>query len=189
MSTATQSSTRSLDKQLEAFKRSRFIAMPIAGAIIWLLIGIAGAFLNTFYASLTLFGGTGIIFYFGLFIARLTGEDLLGRDRETPFFDRLFLLTVGMSFLVFAIAIPFFLIEPTSLPLSVGILTGLMWLPLSGMIQHWVGMFHGLTRTVLILVAWYVFPEHRFVAIPMVIVAVYLISIYALETRWRTYAA
>lgn len=182
-----KSSMQSLDEQLETFKRIRFIAMPIAGAIMWSLIGIAGTFLTTMYAALALFIGTGMIFYVGLFVARFTGEDLLGKERKTPFFDRLFLLTVGMSFLVFAIAIPFFLIEPTSLPLSVGILTGIMWIPLSGMIQHWIGLFHGLTRTVLIVAAWYFFPEHRFVAIPIVIVAVYLVTIYVLENRWRTY--
>jgi hypothetical protein len=56
-----------------------------------------------------------------------------------------------MALLVYAIAIPFFLIERTSLPLTVGILTGLMWLPFSGMIQHWVGLFHGIARTGLIV--------------------------------------
>lgn len=178
-------STRSLDEQLETFKERRFVAMPSAGAIMWALIGLAGAFLPTEYAALALFAGTGLIFYIGLFIAHFTGEDLLGRSRETPFFDRLFLLTVGASLLVFAIAIPFFLIEPTSLPLSVGILTGLMWLPVSGMIQHWIGLFHGVTRTGLIVAAWYVFPEHRFVVVPGVIVAVYLVTIYVLQARWR----
>ena len=51
------------------------------------------------------------------------------------------------------------------------------------MIRHWVGLFHGLSRTVLVLAAWYVFPDHRFVAIPAVIVALYLVTIWALESR------
>ena len=93
------------------------------------------------------------------------------------------MLTVGMAWLVFAIAIPFFLVEPTSLPLTVGILAGLMWLPFSWMIQHWVGIFHGIARTVLVVAVWYLFPDHRFVAVPAVIVAVYLVTIWALATR------
>jgi hypothetical protein len=123
------------------------------------------------------------IFYLGLLVARFTGEDLLGRTRKNNFFDRLFLHTVFMAFLVYAIAIPFFLIEPTSLPLSVGILTGLMWVPFSGIIQHWVGIFHSVARTVLIVAAWYLFPERRFVVIPAVIVSIYPITIYILANR------
>ena len=54
------------------------------------------------------------------------------------------------------------------------------------MIQHWVGLFHGLSRTILILVAWYLFPAHRFVVIPVVIVVIYLVTIYFLAKRPRS---
>jgi len=174
---------RSLDAQFEAFRRNRFIAMPIAGAIMWSLIGLVGAFSTTFYAVWALYIGTGMIFFVGQGVARFTGEDLLGDAGESRFVDQQFLLSVGMALLVFAIAIPFAQVDITSLPLSLGILSGLMWVPFSGLIQHWVGLFHGVTRTALILAVWYLFPEHRFVAVPVVIVAVYLVSIVVLERR------
>jgi hypothetical protein len=183
MTTALSKGTATLEDQLTEFSRSRFLAMPIAGAIAWTFIGIAGAFFPVSQAALALFVGTGTIFYLGLLIARFTGEDLLGKKRKSNFFDRLFLLTVTMAVLVYAIAIPFFLIDRTSLPLSVGILTGLMWIPFSGIIQHWVGIFHGLARTALIVAAWYLFPDRRFVVIPAVIVGIYLITIYILAKR------
>lgn len=157
--------------------------MPIAGTIAWIVVGVAGLFLSTGAAALVLFCATGSIFYLALVVAKFTGEDLLGKQRPGNFFDRMFLLTVAMAFGVYAIAIPFFLIEPTSLPLTVGILTGLMWIPFSGLSGHWVGLFHGVTRTVLIVVAWYVFPAHRFVVVPAAIVAVYLVSLYVLAKR------
>lgn len=75
------------------------------------------------------------------------------------------------------------MIEPTSLPLMVGILTGLMWVPLAGMLGHWIGLFHGVGRTLLVLGAWSLFPADRFVVIPAVIVAVYLVTLYVLTTR------
>jgi hypothetical protein len=178
--------SRTLDEQRAEFERNRFLAMPIAGAIAWSVIGVAGAFLPLFWAVWTLFIGTGMIFYLGLLVARFLGEDLLGRGRPSNAFDRLFMLTVLMAWLVFAIAIPFFMIETTSLPLTVGILSGLMWIPFSWMIQHWVGLFHGITRTILVVAAWYLFPEYRFVVIPMVIVAIYLVTIYVLATRPRS---
>ena len=66
---------------------------------------------------------------------------------------------------------------------TVGILAGLMWVPFSWMIQHWVGLFHGIARTVLVTAAWYLFPQRRFVAIPAVIVVIYLITIVVLARR------
>jgi hypothetical protein len=109
----------------------------------------------------------------------------MGKRRKGNLFDRLFFLCIVMAWLVFAIAIPFATLDPTSVPLSVGILSGLMWIPFSGMLQHWVGLFHGFTRTVLVLAAWYLFPAHRFVVIPAVIVAIYLVTIYVLAKRLR----
>ena len=172
-----------LDEQRSEFARGRFLSMPIAGTIAWTVVGVAGAFLPTDLASWVLFICTGTIFLLGLLVARVLGEDLLGKSRKDNEIDRLFLLTIVMASLVWAIAIPFFVVLPTSLPLSVGILAGLMWVPFSWMIQHWIGLFHGITRTVLIAAAWYLFPHHRFVAIPAVIVGVYVFSIVVLIRR------
>jgi hypothetical protein len=60
-----------------------------------------------------------------------------------------------------------------------------MWVPLSWIIQHWVGIFHAVARTILVTVAWYVAPHQRFVVIPAVIVGVYGVTIVILELRWR----
>lgn len=172
-----------LDAQRAEFARSPFLAMPIAGAIAWTGIGVAGAVLPTNLAAWALFIGTGTIFSLGLVVARFTGEDLMGRQRPGNTFDALFMRSVVMAWLVFAIAIPFFRMDPTSLPLTVGILAGLMWLPFGWIIQHWVGTFHAITRTVLCLAAWYAWPNQRFVVIPAVIVGVYAATIVALGRR------
>ena len=176
-------SSRSLDEQRLEFAQNRFLAMPIAGTIAWTIIGIAGMFAPTGLAAWILFVCTGCIFGLGLLIAPFLGEDLIGKSRNNNELDRLFFQTVLMAWLVFAIAIPFFMIEPTSLPLSVGILAGLMWLPFSWMIQHWIGQFHAFARTILVTIAWYLFPDQRFVIIPAIIVLIYLITIYVLATR------
>ncbi len=181
----TGSSARpSIDAQLAAFRHNRFLTMPVTGTIVWTAIGAAGAILPTHQAVLATYVGTGMIFYLALLVNKIMGEDLLGRTRKGNLFDRLFLTACGMSFLVYSIAIPFHLADPSSVPLSVGVLTGLMWLPFSAMIGHWVGYFHAIARTVLVTTAWAVFPEYRFVAIPAIIVVVYLVSIVALARRW-----
>lgn len=173
----------SLDELRADYARQRLIAMPIAGAIAWTIAGVLGAILPARAASLAMFICVGMIFGLGALIGRLTGEPLIGRDRKQSELDRLFLLTVVMASLVWAITIPFYMIEVTSLPLSLGIMTGLMWVPVSWLIQHWIGLFHAITRTVLIALAWYIFPEHRFVVIPGIIVVIYMISIYVLANR------
>lgn len=183
--TRTGQAIRTLDEQRLEFVRGRYLAMPIAGAFVWAIVGVAGAVLPVDLASWVLFIATGSTFGVGLVVARLIDEDLLGKNKASNWFDTLFFHTIMMAWLVFAIAIPFFMIEPTSLPLTVGILAGLMWIPFSWMIGHWVGLFHGIARTVLVLAAWYLFPERRFVVIPAIIVAVYLVTIAVLARRAR----
>lgn len=127
--------------------------------------------------------------YLGLALSRLTGEHAASKGQPRNTFDTLFFLAVGSALLVYAISIPFFLIEPTSLPLTVGILTGLMWMPTSWLIRNWIGVFHAVARTVGIVILWYALPDLRFVAIPFFIVLVYAITITVLERRWNRIAA
>ena len=171
MSTVTTptSAPLTLEEERAAFSRGRFLAMPLTGAIVWAVIGVCGAILEPAAAVWVLFLGT--------------GEHLTKQRRNA--FDPLFYVGTAQALLVFSIAIPFFQTDYTSLPLSVGILTGLMWMPFSWIIQHWIGIFHSVTRTALCLTAWYLFPDQRFVVIPAIIVAVYAVTIVVLEKRWR----
>ncbi len=176
--------TVSLEAQRVNFSNRRFLAMPLAGTIVWLGIAIASQFLLPFQLVWAVFIGTGCIAYLGIFISRFTGEHFIDKSKPKNTFDTLFFYSVAMSLLVYAIAIPFLQQDYTSLPLTVGILSGLMWMPLSWIIQHWIGIFHSVARTLLIVAAWYLFPQHRFLIVPLVIVSIYLITIVVLETRW-----
>ncbi len=176
------STDRTLSELRAEFGRSRFLAMPIAGTVAWSAAGVFGAILPEGPASIALFFCMPAVFPLGLLVARFTGEDLFGTKSQNEL-DGLFMLGLLMANLVWGIAIPFWMIEPSSLPLSGGILAGLMWVPFSWILQHWVGLFHAIARTVLVVAAWFLFPDHRFVVIPAVIVLVYLISIAVLATR------
>ena len=177
--------SRSLDEQRMEFARRRGLAMPLAGLIAWSVVGVGGAALSPGLEVWLLFIVTGSIAYLGMFISRLTGENFQDRTRPKNAFDALFFHTVGEALLVYAIAIPFFLRDYTSLPLSIGVLSGLMWVPLSWILEHWIGLFHGIARTLLVVATWYLFPHIRFVAVPVVIVGIYAITIFVLERRWR----
>jgi hypothetical protein len=154
----------------------------MAGAVAWSAAGVFGAFLPDREASIALFLCMPAVFPLGIFFARFTREDLFATKSQNEL-DGLFVLCVVMCIPVWGIAIPFWMMEPSSLPLSGGILAGLMWIPFSWILQHWVGIFHTTTRTILITAAWFLFPDHRFVVIPAIIVLIYAVSIFALATR------
>lgn len=175
--------SRTLDQQRIEYINGRFLATPLAGMIVWTIIGLVGVFFSDFVAVWSIFIGTGSIVYLGLFLSKFTGENFLDKTKPKNEFDTLFLFTAGQAILVYAIAIPFFLIDYSSLPLSVGILTGLMWFPFSWIIKHWVGIFHTLSRTIIILTLWYLLPEYRFVAIPFAIVLIYIVTLIILAKR------
>ncbi|QBF84315.1 hypothetical protein EXU30_17765 [Shewanella maritima] len=177
--------TKSLEQYREEYKQKKLITMPIAGAIVWLALGITALFVPVKNMVLPVYIGTGCIFYLALFISRFTGEKLLMKKEERNPFDTLFLYTLGMSWCAFAVAIPFGLENYTAVPMAIGIVSGLMWLPISWSLEHNVGIIHTLLRTALIVIAWYVFPEQRFVVIPFGIVLVYAISLYQLLSRYQ----
>lgn len=176
---------KTLEQYRTEFKQKKLITMPIAGTIVWAILGIMAMFIPAKQMVLPFYIGTGCIFYLALFLSKFTGEKLIAKKGEMNPFDALFLYTLVMSLLCFAMAIPFSLQDYTSVPLTIGILSGLMWLPISWIIEHKVGTFHALSRTIGVAFAWFAFPEQRFIAIPIVIVVIYLISIYFLHSRWQ----
>ena len=174
---------RTLEEQKEEFKSKKLLASPIAGLIAWLIVAISGIFFPDNITVWVLFIATGSIVYLSMGVSKLTGEDYLDKRKPKNTFDNLFFLTVAQAILVYSIAIPFFIVDYTSLPLTVGVLTGLMWVPLTWIIDHWVGLFHSIVRTILVLILWYLFPSDRFVVIPIAIIIVYIVSIIILKNR------
>ena len=174
---------RTLEEQKEEFKSKKLLASPIAGLIAWLIVAISGIFFPDNITVWVLFIATGSIVYLAMGISKLTGEDYLDKSKPKNTFDNLFFLTVAQAILVYSIAIPFFIVDYTSLPLTVGVLTGLMWVALTWITDHWVGLFHSIVRTILVLILWYLFPSDRFIAIPIAIIIVYIVSIIILKNR------
>lgn len=185
-SATTHRTAMTLEQQRTLFKHNKFLAMPLAGTIVWALIGLSAPFVSDYVITWILYIGTGAIFYLGAGLSYLTGERFFAKDKIITSFDRLFFVGLVMSLMVFGIALPVAAIDHTTVPLTIGILAGLMWMPLSWAIEHWVGYFHTIARTVSIVGVWYLFPDARVQAISAVIVAVYLISIVALIKRYNS---
>lgn len=177
--------TKTLEQYRIEYKQKKLITMPIAGTIVWFILGVMALFIPAKSMVLPMYIGTGCIFYLALFISRFTGEKLLVKKEERNPFDSLFLYTLMMSWCGFAIAIPFGLQNYTAIPMALGIVSGMMWLPISWTLEHNVGLIHTISRTVLCLVTWLIFPELSYVLIPFIIVTIYIISLYQLVSRYK----
>lgn len=155
-------------------RTGRSIALPLAGTVVWTVVGCAGAVLPASTAALVLLFGSGVIFPLGLLLGRLLGEDVMGR--ENPL-SRLMGAAVGMVNLLWPIHILFYLRDPSSLPLTVGIALGIHWIVFGWIAGHPAGAFHAVARTALVTAVWIALPEMRFVAVPAAVVGVYAVTI------------
>ena len=172
----------SLDDYRKEFECSanRSLSMPLAGAIIWAVIAVVATQLSEPTSTLILLFASGAIFPVALLIARFRGENLVSLSNPLA---KLIGLSILMVNLLWAVHIPLFLYSPTFVPLSLGVGLGLHWIVYSWIVQHPVGIIHAILRTVLILLAWLAFPESRLLAVSVVVVFVYAVSIYQMTTR------
>lgn len=162
----------------ESSKRS--LSMPIAGAIYWFVIAVLSTLVSERMGLLVLLFGSGLIFPIALAISKITKEKVF--SAQNPL-GKLMGFSVLMVNLLWAVHIPLFLYAPEFITLSVGIGLGLHWIVYSWIIQHPLGLIHAVLRTGLILLAWFLFPESRLLAIGLAIVFVYSLSIFQMATR------
>lgn len=174
-----------LDEYRRDLKKRRFMALPTAGAIVWLVVALSSVFATDVVTSLIMVTGTCTLVYFASAIAHFTGERFITLHSPTNPFEQLLVYCFTGSLCAYALIIPLYMQDISTLPLTVGVLASLIWLPYSWIIEHWVGVVHVATRMLLLPLAWYFFPEYRFTLIPMLIFALYVFTAMVLEHRWR----
>lgn len=177
---------KTLDQQLQEFRAQRGLAMPLAGMLVWALIGILSFVLTPYQQVMAVFFGTGSIVYIAIALSRLTGENMRFKKKaERNFFETGFLAAVGMSCLVYAITIPFFLENYLALPFAVAVQSGLMWLAYGALVGAPVAIVHTFVRTAACTIAYMLAPQDGFWLQPLIVVACYAFSIPLLERRWQ----
>jgi hypothetical protein len=158
----------------------RSLSLPIAGAIVWTIAGIATLFLPAQIATYLLLFGSGAIFPIGLAVARLLGENPLASNNPL---SRLMGLCVLMVNLLWALHLTFLFTEASFFPLSLGIGLGLHWVVFSWIIGHPAGTIHAVLRTVLATGLWWLIPAHPISAVALGVVVAYSYSIFTLSRR------
>ena len=159
---------------------NRSVSMPLAGAFVWLCIGLISLQVSERTGILLLLFSSGVIFPLALVISKFRGEVLISSKNPLA---QLMGYCVLMVNLLWAVHIPLFIYAPEFVPLSLGIGLGLHWVVYSWIVKHNVGTIHAVLRTVLVLVAWFIFREQRLFSIAMVVVLVYTVSIFQMLNR------
>lgn len=159
---------------------NRSVSMPIAGGLVWLVIALLSTLVPEKTGILILLFASGVIFPIALAISKIRGENLVSSSNPLA---KLMGYCVLMVNLLWALHLPLFLYAPEFVPLSVGIGLGLHWIVYSWIVQHPVGIVHAILRTVLVLIAWSVFPEQRLLAVGFAIVIAYSVSIFQMLNR------
>lgn len=161
-------------------RAKRSLSLPIAGMIVWAVVGLLGVVLPQRLAIYALLFGTGVIFPLAMAIAAARGEQLLSNTNP---FAKLMGACVLMVNLLWALHIPLVIRAPIFVPLSIGIALGLHWVVYSWIIRHPVGYVHAIFRTVAILAAWWVFQNNVVTACAVAVVVAYGYAIYVMARR------
>ena len=173
-----------LEDQRRSFIRGggRFLAFPIAGAIVWLAVGLASLVVSAPIALYILLFATGTIFPMALLIARITKQQVF--PPQNPF-GSLMGLAVLMVNLLWVLHVILVLRAPSLAPLSIALALGIHWIVFGWIIQSAIGLVHATARCILCTSSFLLFPQHSVCAVALPVVLCYAFTIIQLRMHFR----
>lgn len=168
----------------EALRRERLASyvrlqggfpIPLAGAVYWLVLGVAGSYLTLPQWSIIAFIGTGAIFPLALLFAAIFRNPFM-KDRTAV---TGVLVPAFISMLLFWPMIVAAVQEgPELIPLILAIGLSLHW-PVIGWSYGRTAIFsgHAIIRALLAIIIWMNFPDARLTLLPFSVAAVYLATV------------
>jgi len=153
------------------------VALPVAGAIYWIVLSVAGLYLNDRLWCLLAFASSGLIFPLGLLLQRPTRSSAVNKTA----FGMLLFAALFSMLCFWGVTIPLFYSAREFVPLSLGFGMSLHW-PVIGWMYGRTILFslHTAVRTVAIIALWYIYPDDRFTVLPAAIAAIYLATAIAI---------
>ncbi|GAB3501824.1 hypothetical protein GCM10027341_29110 [Spirosoma knui] len=168
---------------LTAQKRQDFlnanagISLPVAGAIYWTLLGIAGYYLKPGAWVLLAFCTSGLLFPLGLALQKPFKSNLL---LKTPLTSLIPFALIAMM-LSWAITIPAASIDKSLVPLCLAVGMSIHWPIIGWLYDSRACQLHVAARTILTVGCWYLFPDERFIVLPLLVALVYGVTVLALK--------
>jgi hypothetical protein len=176
-----QFSTMELKEALRAEREATFFRLrggypvPLAGAVWWGLLGLAGYRLHMHEWIMLAFFTSGTIFPLAILFGRLFRVNFMG-DRTA--LSDLMLPTLAPMALVWPVAFSAFWSAPELVPLVMAIGMSVAW-PVMGWIYGRTAIFtaHAVVRAVVCFVLWNWVPSSRFTVLPLAVSAIYLVTV------------
>ena len=152
--------------------------IPLAGAVYWLALGIAGYVLDLSSWSQLAFFATGAIFPLALLLAKLFKNNFM---KDKGIVDSVLIPTFIGMLLFWPIMIAAVKTEPQLIPLILAIGMSIHW-PVIGWSYGRAAMFsaHSILRAIIVLYLWFAFPEARLTWLPFSVGIIYFLTVLAI---------
>jgi len=168
-----------LKERLASYVRlSGGFPIPLAGAIYWAFLGIAGFYLDLANWAMTAFITSGLIFPLALLIAKIFKNPFM-KDKSAV--DSVLPPAFISMLLFWAILIPTIKIAPELTPLILAIGMSGHW-PVIGWSYGRSALFsaHSIIRALAVMWVWFTFPEHSLTLLPFTVALIYLATVFAI---------
>lgn len=173
-----------LKRQVLADRLASFVrlkggySVPLAGAVYWAALGLAGYRLDVETWILAAFFSSGMIFPLALLFAKILRNDFMKDKTATG--DVLFPAFVSML-IFYPIAFAAFGAAPELVPLILAIGMSHHW-PVIGWSYGKTGLYsaHAIIRAIGAVLIWAWLPEGRFTILPFFVAAVYVVTVVAI---------
>jgi hypothetical protein len=168
-----------IEKRNFFIKANGGIALPAAGLIYWVALGIAGYYIEP-RSWFALAGYTsGLIFPLGLLLAKPLKSDIMVKSPISGV-----LLPALVSMLMFwPLAIAGGILNVSFVPLAIGVGMGLHWPVIGWMYGGKSFMAHAFFRTIGCTIIWFALPAHRFTILPFYVAFVYFVTVFAIKAE------
>ncbi|AYB33234.1 DUF7010 family protein [Chryseolinea soli] len=167
------------EKRNAFLKANGGLALPAAGFLYWLALGIAGLYLSPRMWFPVAAFTSGLIFPLGLLLAKPLKSDIMNKSALTDL-----LLPAFISMLMFwPLAFAGAQTNLSFVPLAIGVGMGIHWPVIGWVYGRWLYLGHAVVRTVGATALWYAFPDARFVMVPLFVSGVYLITVFVIKAE------
>ncbi|GAB4004792.1 hypothetical protein EXU85_35150 [Spirosoma sp. KCTC 42546] len=152
------------------------LSLPVAGAIYWFTLGIAGFCLKPAQWVLTAFFTSGLLFPLGLVLQKPFKSNLIVK---TPLASLIPFALFAMM-LSWGITIPASGVNKSLVPLCLAIGMSLHWPIIGWLYNSTICQLHALIRALGVVTCWYLFPDDRFTILPLLVSAIYVLTVLGL---------
>ena len=141
------------------FRRTSSIEMPIAGILVWSLLGLASIRLTPGALATATLYASGAIFPLSLVIGRVRGRNILAGGTSNPL-TTMFLQNLALVVLLWVMLIATHRDghDPLALVLGGAVIMGLIWISFGWAVGTRTGLLHAIGRTLLCVAAYALVP-------------------------------